>query len=223
MFGKKIIKRCPKGHEMELDWRRCPKCTGRHGLNEGRDITDATVVLGPGAAPADETRIVMPSSPGVSRTGAPAPARASSPPAARPAAATPETQWPGFGAPAPPPAAAPPATPTPAPPPAPAIAARIECTGGPLEGRSFPLEIGVYKLGKAPGAGSGTRAIAVPADRFMSKEHAMLTVGTAQVVLSDPGSTNGTFVNGERITRAILKDGDELRLGETFFRFTSGR
>jgi pSer/pThr/pTyr-binding forkhead associated (FHA) protein len=56
----------------------------------------------------------------------------------------------------------------------------------------------------------------------MSKEHAMLTVGTAQVVLSDPGSTNGTFVNGERVTRVILKSGDEIRFGESFFRLTLG-
>lgn len=226
MFGKKIVKRCPKGHEMELDWRRCPKCTGRSALHEGRDITEATVILGPGSAPADETRIVMPSQTGTSR----APGTTSAPPRA-----TPPATWPGFDAPATPAASAPagrPAPPPPAPaerpaPPAPATApassAKLDCTGGPLAGQAFPLALGVYKLGKAPAAGADFRVIAIPADRFASKEHAMLTVGTAQVVLSDPGSTNGTFVNGERATRVILKDGDEIRVGESFFRLTLGR
>lgn len=216
MFGKKIVKRCPKGHEMELDWRRCPRCTGRAALHEGRDITEATVILGPGAAPADETRIVMPSQAGLSRAPSP-PAPA---PGAWPASAPPPSAPGAWPATAPPPAAAPVSAPS-----APAAAAgprsvTLECTAGPLAGRSFPLELGVHTLGKAPRAEGGARAIAVAGDRFLSKEHAVVTVGTAQVVLSDPGSTNGTFVNGERVTRAILKDGDEVRIGETFFRLS---
>ena len=212
MLGKKIIKRCPKGHEMELDWRRCPKCTGRSALHEGRDITEATVILGPGSAPADETRIVGPGAAAASRTGL---APASRP---APAAPTPAAAWPGHSAPARP---EPPAPPPPRP--APALSsARLECTGGPLAGRTFPLEIGVYRIGKAPAPSADLKSIAIPADRFLSKEHAMLTVGTAQVVLSDPGSTNGTFVNGEKVSRVILKDGDEIRLGESFFRLTFG-
>lgn len=208
MFGKKIVKRCPKGHEMELDWRRCPRCTGRAALHEGRDITEATVILGPGAAPADETRIVMPSQAGLSRPPSPPPSAPAAWPAAAPPAAT---------------ASAASAPPAPAAAPAPAATPRtvtLECTAGPLAGRSFPLELGVHKLGKAPRADGGARALPVAGDRFLSKEHAVVTVGTAQVVLSDPGSTNGTFVNGERVTRAILKDGDEVRIGESFFRLS---
>jgi pSer/pThr/pTyr-binding forkhead associated (FHA) protein len=32
-------------------------------------------------------------------------------------------------------------------------------------------------------------------------------------VLIDTGSTNGTWVNGVRVTRAAVADGDEIRLG----------
>ena len=77
-------------------------------------------------------------------------------------------------------------------------------------------------MGKAPAPSADLKSIAIPGDRFMSKEHAMLTVGTAQVVLSDPGSTNGTFVNGEKVSRVILKEGDEIRFGESFFRLVFG-
>src|SRR5262249_43003697 len=121
----------------------------------------------------------------------------------------------------PPPAAAPP------PPPAPAPAAassgvKLQCTHGPLAGQTLDLGVGVYKLGKAPQESPDGKAIAIRADRFLSKEHALLTVGTASVVLSDPGSTNGTFVNGEKVTRTILKAGDELRIGETIFKLVMG-
>jgi len=215
MFGKKIVKRCPKGHEMDLAWRRCPRCTGRAGRAiEGRDITEQTVMLGPQGAPADETRIVVPGA-GRSQTNLP-PAAVSS--VRAPAPPSP--------APAPPRAAAPPLPPAPEASSSPAPAAgggvRLQCTHGPLAGQTLTLAVGIYKFGKAPKETPDTRAIAIPSDRFMSKEHALLTVGTASVVLSDPGSTNGTFVNGEKVTRTILKAGDELRVGESIFKLVMG-
>lgn len=38
----------------------------------------------------------------------------------------------------------------------------------------------------------------------------------------DLGSTNGTFVNDERMEQASLKDGDVVRIGVTNFRFSYG-
>ena len=38
--------------------------------------------------------------------------------------------------------------------------------------------------------------------------------------LEDLGSTNGTFVNNERINSAPLRDGDKIRLGAVLFKFT---
>ena len=37
-------------------------------------------------------------------------------------------------------------------------------------------------------------------------------------VIHDVGSSNGTFVNGEKVTRRELKAGDEVRAGHTTFR-----
>ena len=51
----------------------------------------------------------------------------------------------------------------------------------------------------------------------VSSRHAVLESrpgldGRWEIVLTDHGSTNGTFVNGKRIKRCKLKDGDRIRL-----------
>jgi pSer/pThr/pTyr-binding forkhead associated (FHA) protein/soluble lytic murein transglycosylase-like protein len=50
-------------------------------------------------------------------------------------------------------------------------------------------------------------------DRATSVEHATIHFGDEGFVLTDLGSTNGTYVNGSRITTAVLKDGDRIELG----------
>jgi pSer/pThr/pTyr-binding forkhead associated (FHA) protein len=91
-------------------------------------------------------------------------------------------------------------------------------TAGPLAGDERLLAPGTTKIGKAPTAGGGAHVIAIPDDRFLSREHAQLTLGGAALVLRDPGSTNGSFVNGARVSSAVLGDGDEVRMGESVFR-----
>ena len=41
--------------------------------------------------------------------------------------------------------------------------------------------------------------------------------GAAEVEVTDLDSTNGTYVNGQRVTRALLKDGDQLGIGRVTF------
>ena len=43
--------------------------------------------------------------------------------------------------------------------------------------------------------------------------HCRLTAGATELEVVDLESTNGTFVNGERTDRAMLKDGDRLGVG----------
>ncbi|HEY5779370.1 MAG TPA: FHA domain-containing protein [Terrimicrobiaceae bacterium] len=50
-------------------------------------------------------------------------------------------------------------------------------------------------------------------DLSVSSHHADLFLEAGRYHLHDPGSTNGTYVNGEQITDAILRNGDELRFG----------
>lgn len=50
-------------------------------------------------------------------------------------------------------------------------------------------------------------------DINVSREHAALQHGPEGWTITDLDSTNGTFVNGERISRALLKDGDVITVG----------
>jgi hypothetical protein len=55
----------------------------------------------------------------------------------------------------------------------------------------------------------------VLADGRVSRYHARLRPRDGVIVLTDLGSTNGTFVNDQRIAEVVLGEGDRIRLGET--------
>jgi len=52
-------------------------------------------------------------------------------------------------------------------------------------------------------------------DSRVSRRHARLTGRDGVLVLTDLGSTNGTRVNGHRITEVVLGAGDRITIGET--------
>jgi len=54
---------------------------------------------------------------------------------------------------------------------------------------------------------------------FVSRHHAVLLVTGAQTVIEDLNSTNGVHVNGQKITREVLNDGDVVKIGKARFRF----
>ena len=58
---------------------------------------------------------------------------------------------------------------------------------------------------------------------MVSRHHAKLELSAGQVLLTDLSSTNGTFVNGERITSIRLRDGDQVTVGRTPIVFHAGR
>ena len=59
-------------------------------------------------------------------------------------------------------------------------------------------------------------------DRSLSRHHASIDVDEdGGAVLRDLGSTNGTFVDGERASAARLLDGSTITLGRTRIRFSS--
>ena len=65
----------------------------------------------------------------------------------------------------------------------------------------------IKTIGRSPGA-----EFIVDAP-LVSRLHCQLTAGATELELVDLESTNGTFVNGQRVTRTILKDGDKLGVG----------
>jgi DNA-binding SARP family transcriptional activator len=52
-----------------------------------------------------------------------------------------------------------------------------------------------------------------------SRHHASIRAAADGFVLTDQLSTNGTFVNGSRVTERVLSDGDIIRIGSTDFTF----
>lgn len=59
-------------------------------------------------------------------------------------------------------------------------------------------------------------------DTNISKHHALLVKIGDTYQAYDLHSINGTFINDQRITTAVLKDGDLIRFGMTTFRFVLG-
>lgn len=101
---------------------------------------------------------------------------------------------------------------------------------------------GKYQGGEFPLPGNAEIVVGRSSDLDMvlvedmvSRRHAKILVRGAQVSIQDLGSTNGTFVNGERIKHAELKDGDRVLIGTSIIKlvgadaasahhtFTSGR
>ena len=65
----------------------------------------------------------------------------------------------------------------------------------------------------------GENAIRLDGDDFASTRHALLEPRPDGLWVEDVGSTNGTFVNGARVTTArLLHPGDVVRIGKTDLR-----
>src|SRR5215510_801917 len=53
---------------------------------------------------------------------------------------------------------------------------------------------------------------------MVSRKHAKITTDDHVVTIQDLGSTNGTFVNGEKVRKADLKDGDRILIGTSIIK-----
>lgn len=86
---------------------------------------------------------------------------------------------------------------------------------GPNQYQTFKLLQGVTKVG------SGAEANIVIQDPYMSAEHAEFVCSPAGFMIKDGGSTNGTYVNEQRISTHELVDNDVFTMGKTDFKFKS--
>ena len=76
-------------------------------------------------------------------------------------------------------------------------------------GQMFRIEQAETLIGRAENV-----AISFP-DDSISRRHAKITQGEGEPWIEDLRSANGTIINGERIDRAVLRDGDKIRIGRT--------
>jgi len=96
--------------------------------------------------------------------------------------------------------------------------------GGP---RAYVLRFisGKYQGGEFPIApeksvliGRSSDLEMVLVEDMVSRKHARLSVQGEQIWIEDLGSTNGTFVNGEKIKRTRLKEGDRVLIGTSILK-----
>src|SRR5512137_44667 len=84
---------------------------------------------------------------------------------------------------------------------------------GPLKGRTFELHDAVITVGRDP-----TETVQV-LDQGVSRQHARIYRAGEMCFIRDLGSTNGTFVNDQRVQEELLRSGDVIRIGSTLLAF----
>ena len=83
------------------------------------------------------------------------------------------------------------------------------------EGDIYPIEATTLTIGR-----NGDNNLALEGDEYASGRHARFDARRDGIYVDDVGSTNGTFVNGIRLTgRRRLVPGDVIKIGETELRF----
>ena len=94
--------------------------------------------------------------------------------------------------------------------PAPRLARTLVIDKGPLAGREIDLQGQALLMGRAQDADL------VLVDDYASGRHARLFPQGTRWFLEDLGSTNGTFVDGNQVSRALpVGPGDSIRIGKT--------
>jgi pSer/pThr/pTyr-binding forkhead associated (FHA) protein len=87
---------------------------------------------------------------------------------------------------------------------------------GKYQGGEFPLVEGREIV-----IGRSSELDMVLIEDMVSRKHASITVNGNEILISDAASTNGTFVNGEKIKRARLKEGDRILIGTSIIKLVT--
>src|ERR1051325_9873119 len=87
----------------------------------------------------------------------------------------------------------------------------LRVLSGPHAGRTFTFDQhNTFLIGR-----SETAHLCLPEDRFFSRNHCILEINPPRCYLRDLGSTNGTYVNGQKVMEAFLNSGDQIQGGQT--------
>jgi pSer/pThr/pTyr-binding forkhead associated (FHA) protein len=98
--------------------------------------------------------------------------------------------------------------------PTPAYALRF--ISGKYQGGEFPL-----RMDREIIVGRSSELDMVLVEDMVSRKHAKITTAGEQIVIQDLGSTNGTFVNGEKIKKVRLKEGDRILIGTSIIKLVA--
>ena len=92
------------------------------------------------------------------------------------------------------------------------MACRIKFLEGEREGETVPIsEARGVIVGRSPSNSVYIR------DKNVSRIHCQLVLSEQGCLISDLQSTNGTFVNGKRITECVVNPGDRVKVGLVIF------
>src|SRR5436190_11886510 len=87
----------------------------------------------------------------------------------------------------------------------------LRVLAGPYSGREFIFDQhDTFLIGRSDSA-----HLYLPEDKFFSRHHCLLEIAPPRCFLRDLGSTNGTFVNNQRVSEVFLRSGDRIQGGET--------
>lgn len=92
----------------------------------------------------------------------------------------------------------------------------LKFISGKYQGGEFPLQ-----PNKEIVIGRSSDLDMVLVEDMVSRKHAKIVITDDQVTIQDLGSTNGTFVNGEKIKKARLKEGDRILVGTSILKLVS--
>jgi pSer/pThr/pTyr-binding forkhead associated (FHA) protein len=84
---------------------------------------------------------------------------------------------------------------------------------GKYQGGEFPLIDGQEIV-----IGRSSDLDMVLVEEMVSRRHARILLEDSVISIEDLGSTNGTFVNGEKIQRGVLKEGDRILIGTSILK-----
>jgi hypothetical protein len=96
------------------------------------------------------------------------------------------------------------------------MALALRFISGKYQGGEFPLEENREVL-----VGRSSDLDMVLVEEMVSRKHARLQLSQGRIEIEDLGSTNGTFVNGERISRMSVGEGDRILIGSNILRVVS--
>ncbi len=88
---------------------------------------------------------------------------------------------------------------------------------GLYSGQKFNVKPGETTIGR-----DSVKDISLSMDNTVSRNHAVISSSGSVATIKDAGSSNGTHVNGARITSTPINSGDRIKIGASEFTYTKG-